>query len=176
MVHIVKAIHFAIVMYGCESWMIKKKKRLHVEELMSLNCSAEEVSWESLGDQGDQPSQRNQPWIFIGRTNAEAEAPIFWPADVKNWLIGKDPDAGKDWRWEKKGRTEDEIVGWCQWFNGHELEHTQGDGEGQGSPWGHKVSDMTERLNNNSSDQKCPGIPAWWVLFMCRPNFIVMRA
>ena len=86
---------------------------------MSLNCGAEEVSWESLGDQ---PSQRNQPWIFIGRTNAEAEAPIFWSADVKNWFIGKDPDAGKDWRWEEKGRTEGKMVGWHHWLNGHEFE------------------------------------------------------
>ena len=63
----------------------------------------------------------NQSWIFFGRTNAEAEAPILWPPDVKNWLIGKDPDAGKDWRWEK-GMTEDEMVGWYHWLNGHEFE------------------------------------------------------
>ena len=64
----------------------------------------------------------NQSWIFIGRTDAEAETPIFWPPDVKNWLIGKDPDAGKDWRQEEKGTTEDEIVGWHHWLHGHEFE------------------------------------------------------
>ena len=66
--------------------------------------------------------KENQSWIFIGRTDAEAEMPILWPPDAKNWLIWKDPDAGKDWRREKKGMTEDEMVGWHHWFNGHEFE------------------------------------------------------
>ena len=92
----------------------------------------------------------NQPWIFIGRT--DAEAPILWPPDAKSWLIGKDPDAGKDWRQEEKGVTEDEMVGWHQWLTGHEIEQSPGDSEGQGSlaccsSWGHKESDMTEWLN-----------------------------
>ena len=69
----------------------------------------------------------NQSWIFIGKTDAEAETPIFWPPDVKNWLIGKDPDAGKDWRQEEKGPTEDEMVGWHHWLNAHEFEQTLGD-------------------------------------------------
>ena len=64
----------------------------------------------------------NQSWIFIGRTDTEAETPILWPPDVKSWLIGKDPDAGKDWRQEEKGTTEDEMVGWHHWLNGHEFE------------------------------------------------------
>ena len=64
----------------------------------------------------------NQSWIFIGRTDAEAETPILWPPDVKNWFIGKDPDSGKDWRWEEKGTTEDKMVGWHHWLNGHEFE------------------------------------------------------
>ena len=68
--------------------------------------------------------KRNQPWIFIGRTDAEAETPILWSPDVKNWLIWKDLDAGKDWRWEEKGMTEDEMVGWHHWLNGHEFEWT----------------------------------------------------
>ena len=67
-------------------------------------------------------SKGNQAWIFIGRTDAEAETPILWPPDAKNWLIGKDSDAGKDWRWEKKGMTEDEMVGWHHRLNGHEFE------------------------------------------------------
>jgi len=66
--------------------------------------------------------QRNQSWIFIGRTDAEAKTPILCPPDVKNWLIGKDPDAGKDWRREKNGMTEDEMVGWHHWLGGHEFE------------------------------------------------------
>ena len=82
----------------------------------------------------------NQSWIFIGRTEAEAETPIFWPPNAKNWVIWKDPDAGKDWRQEEKGMTEDEMVGWHHRLNGHEFEQTLGGGEGQGSlaccsPW-----------------------------------------
>ena len=72
-------------------------------------------------------SKGNQPWIFIGRTDAEAETPILWPSDMKNWLIWKDPDAGKDWRREEKGMTEDEMVGWHLWLNGHEFEQIPGD-------------------------------------------------
>ena len=92
----------------------------------------------------------NQPWIFIERTDAEAEALILWPPDVKSWLTGKEPDAGNDWR--QKGMTEDEMVGWHHQLNGHEFEEALGVGEGQGSlvccsPWGRKESDMTEWLN-----------------------------
>ena len=92
--------------------------------------------------------KRNQPWIFIGRTDAEAEAPILWPPDVKSWLIWKDPDAGKDWRREEKGTSEDEMVGWHHRLNEHEFEQAQGDSEGQRSLaccslWGYKESDMT---------------------------------
>ena len=94
----------------------------------------------------------NQSWIFIGRTDAEAETPILWPHDVKNWLIGKDSDAGKDWRQEEKGTTEHEMLGWHHRLDGHEFERAPGVGDGQGSlvycsPWDHKESDMTEWLN-----------------------------
>ena len=93
-----------------------------------------------------------QSWIFIGRADAEAQTPMLWLPDGKNWLIGKDPDVGKDWRWEEKGRSENEIVGWRHWLNGHGFGWTLGVGDGQGglaccSPWGRKESDMTERLN-----------------------------
>ena len=88
---------------------------------MLLNCSVGEDSWESLGLQGD-PTKGDQSWKFIRRTDAEAEAPILCPPDWKNWLIGKDPDSGKDWRWEKKWTTEDEMVGCHHQFNGHEFE------------------------------------------------------
>ena len=85
----------------------------------------------------------HQSWIFIGRTDAEAETPILWPPDAKNWLTGKDPDAGKDWGQEEKGTTEDEMAGWHQQLNGHEFEQALGVGDGQGSlaccsPWVHK--------------------------------------
>ena len=89
----------------------------------------------------------NQPWIFIGRTDPEAEAPILWPPDWNSWLIRTDPDAGKDWRQEGKWATEDEMVGWHHWLNAHEFEQTLADTEGQGSlaccsPWGRKESDL----------------------------------
>ena len=77
--------------------------------------------------------KENKPWIVIGRTDAEAETPILWPLDGKNWLTGKDPDAGKDWGQEEKGVTEDEMVEWYHLLNGHEFEKTQGDSEEQGS-------------------------------------------
>ena len=98
----------------------------------------------------------NQSWMFIGRTDAEAKAPILWSPDTKNWLIGKEPDAGKDWRQEEKGMTEDQIVGWHHRLDGHELEQALGVGEWQGSlascsPWGCKESDTTEWLNWSSS-------------------------
>ena len=75
----------------------------------------------------------NQPWIFTGRTDAEAEVPVLWPTDAKTGLIGKDPAAGKNWRQKEKGTTEGEIVGWHHWLNGHEFKPTLGDNEGQGS-------------------------------------------
>ena len=95
----------------------------------------------------------SRSWTFIGRT--DAEAPILWPPDGKSQLIGKDPDAGKDWRQEKQ-MTDDEMIGWHHWFNVPEFEQTLGDGEGQGSlacwsSWGHEESDTTEWLNNNNN-------------------------
>ena len=94
----------------------------------------------------------NQSWVFIGRTDAEGETPILWPPDAKSWLIGKDPDAGKNWGQEEEGTTEDEMVGWHHRLNGHEFRWAPGAGVGQGglaccSSWGRKESDTTERLN-----------------------------
>ena len=105
----------------------------------------------------------NQSWILIGRIDAEAEAPIFWPPDVKNWLIEKGPDAGKDWKQEETGMTEeetgmteDEMAGWHHQVNGHEFEQALGDGERQGSlvwssPQGCKELNMTEQMKNKKS-------------------------
>ena len=97
-----------------------------------------------------------QPWLFIGRTDAEVKAPIVWLPDGKSQYTGKDPDAGKDWGQEEKGSTEDEIVGWHHWLNGHEFEQVIGVGDGWGGlaccrPWLQKELDMTEWLNNNSN-------------------------
>jgi len=98
--------------------------------------------------------KRNQPWIFIGMTDANAKVPILWLPDMKNYLIRKDPNAEKDWRQEEKGTIEDEVVGWHQWLDRHEFYQVLGAGDGQGSlvycnPYGHKESDMTEQLNWN---------------------------
>ena len=128
-------------MYGCENWTINKAecRRIDASELWCV----EEDSWKSLELQGDQRSQPkgNQSWICIRRTDAETEALILGPPDVKNWLIRKDPNAGKDWRQMEQGLGEDGMVGWHLWLTGHEFEQTLGYGEGQGSlacysPWG----------------------------------------
>ena len=107
-------------------------------------------------------SKGNQSWIFIGRTDPEAEAQILWPPDVKSWLLGKDPDAGKDWGTEEQGMTEDEMVGWHHWLDGHEFEQVLGVADGQGSlacysPWGCKEWDMTEQLHFHFSDFQLVG-------------------
>ena len=114
------------------------------------SCAGED-SWETLGKQGYQTCQswrKSTLNILFGRADAEAEALIFWPPDAKSCLIGKDPDDGKDWGQEEKGATEDEMVEWHYWFNGHELEQTPGDSEGQEnlerwSSWSHKESGTT---------------------------------
>ena len=142
---------FPVVRYGCESWTIKKAECQRIDAF-ELWC------WRSLlrvpltARRSKVNPKGNQSWRFIGRTDVEAEAPILWSPDAKTWLIGKDPDVGKDWRWEEKGMTEDEMVGWHHWLNGHEFEQAVGVGDGQGSlsccsPWGHKESDTTEQLN-----------------------------
>ena len=94
----------------------------------------------------------DQSWVFIGKNDAKAETPILWPPHAKSWLIGKDPDAGRDWGQEEKGMTEDEMAGWHHWLDGHEFGWTPGVGDGQGGlafcdSWGHKELDMTELLN-----------------------------
>ena len=100
-------------------------RKLSAEEVMLLNCGVEEDSWESTLDCKEiQPvhPKGDQPWVFIGRTDAEAETPIVRPPHAKSWLSGKDPDAGRDWGQEEKGMTEDEMAGWHHWVDGHEFE------------------------------------------------------
>ena len=140
---IVKAMFIPVVMNGCEYWTIKKAEHRKIDafELWVL-----EKTFESPWDCKEiKPvdSNGNQPWLFIGRTFAEAEAPLLWPLNVKSWLTGKDPDAGQDWGQEEK-RTEDEMVGWHHQLNRHESEQTLGDTGGEKSlecysPWGHKT-------------------------------------
>ena len=128
--YLVKAMFFPVAMYGCdykESWVLKN---------WCFWTMVLEKTLESLLDCKEiQPvhPKGNQVWIFIGRTDAEAETPILWPPDAKNWLIGKDPDAGKDWRQKEKGAAEDEMVGWHHLLNGHDFEQALGVGDGQGS-------------------------------------------
>ena len=119
-------------MYGCESWTIKKAECWSIDAF-KLWCSRKTLE-SPLNSKEIKPvnPKGNQSWIFIGRTNVEAEAPIFWPPDAESWLIGEDPDAGKDWGQEEKGTTEDEMVGWHHWLNGHEFGQAQGNSEGQG--------------------------------------------
>ena len=124
---------------------------------MFSNCSPAEDSWESLEQQRDQTVnlKGSKLWILIGRTDAEADAPVFWSCYVNNRLIGKVPDVGKDWEQKEKRASEDEMAEWNHWCNGHEPGQTPLDGEGQGglaycSPWGHKESDTTRWLSNNN--------------------------
>ena len=120
-VHLVKAMVFPVVMYGYkESWVLKNWCfwTVVLEKTLGSPLDCKEI--QPLNPKG------NPSWIFIGRTNAEAKAPILWPPDEKNWLTGKDPDAGKDWG-QEKWVTEDEMVEWHHWLNGYEFEQTPGD-------------------------------------------------
>ena len=120
-VRIVKSMVFPVIMYGCERWTIKKAEYLRIDAF-ELWC------WRRLKSPLDgkeiQPvhSKGNQFWIFMGKTDAKAKTLILWPPDAKSWLIGKDPDAGRNWGQEKKGTTEDEMAGWHHWLDGHEFE------------------------------------------------------
>ena len=134
-------------MYGCESWTIEKAEHPRIDVMEKTLESA-------LDSKEIKPinPKENQSWIFTGRTDAKAEAPVLWPCDVKYWLIGRVLDAGKDWKWEEKGTTEDEMVGWHHRLDGHEFEWAPEVVDGQGrlaccSPWGYKDSDTTEWLN-----------------------------
>ena len=116
---LVKGMVFPVVMYGCESWTIKKAEHWRIDSF-ELWCWRRLLRVPGTARRSNQ-SKVNQSWIFIGRTDAEAETPILWPPYAKSWLIRKDPDAGKDWGQEEKGMTEDEMVGWHHWLNGHEF-------------------------------------------------------
>ena len=115
-VHLVKAMVFPVVMYGCESWTIEKAECWTVVFEKTLESPLDSKEIQPVHPKG------NQSWIIIGWTDAEAEAPILWPPDLKNWLLGREPDPGKDWRQEEKGTTEDEMIGWHLQLNEHESE------------------------------------------------------
>ena len=136
-------------------------KRLSTEELMLLNCGVEKTLESPLDCKEIQPvhSKGDQSWVVFGRNDAEAETPVLWPPHAKSWLIGKDPDAERDWGQEEKGTTEGEMAGWHHQLHGCESEWTPGVGDGQGGlvccdSWGHKDSDMTERLNWTEQQQR----------------------
>ena len=151
-VHLVKAMVFSsshVWMWELdyrESWVLKNWCfwTVVLEKTLESLMACKEI--QPVHPKGD------QSWVFIGRTDVEAETPILWPPDAKSWLIWKDPDAGKDWGQEEKGVTEDEMGGWHHRLNEHGFGWTPGVGDGQGglaccSSWGHKESDMTEQMN-----------------------------
>ena len=142
-VNLVKAMVFPVVMYGCESWSMRKAEYWTIDAF-------ERWCWRRLLRVPWTARRSNQSILkeispeYTGRTHAETETPVLWPPDAKNWLIWKDPDAGKDCRWEEKVTTEDEMVGWHHWFDGLEFEEAPGVGERHGglvccSPWGRRV-------------------------------------
>ena len=171
-VHMVKAMLFPVFMFRCESWTIRKPEYWRID-IFKLWCWRRLLSVPWTARRSNQSTLKEiNPENSLGMTDAEAEAPIFWPPNAKNWLIGKDPEAGRDWGQEEKGTTEDEMAGWHHWFNGHEFEETPGDGDGQGgleccSPWGHKELDMTEQPNNNSKNHR---LSRMHILFRCTLN------
>ena len=153
---LVKAMVFPVVMYGCESWTIKKAECQRIDAFALWLGKTLESPLDCKEIQPVHP-KGNQSWIFIGRTDVEVETPILWPPDVKSWLIWKDPDVGKDWGQEEKGTTEDEMVGWHHWLNGHGFGQALGVGDGQGGlaccgSWSRKESDATE-LNWTEGDE-----------------------
>ena len=150
-VRLVKAMVFPVVMHGCESWTVKKAEHQRIDafelwcwrRLLRVPLDCKEI--QSVHSDGD------QPWDFLGRNDAKAEAPILWPPHAKSWLIGEDSDAGMDWG-QEKWMTQDEMAGWHHGVDGHDSEWTPGDGDGQGGlaccdSLGRKESDTTERLN-----------------------------
>ena len=150
-VRLVKAMVFPVVMYGFESWTVKKAECRRIDAFELCWSRLLRVPWTAR--RSNQSILKDQPWVFFGRNDAKAETPVLWPLHAKKcWLIGKDSDAGRDWGQEEKGTAEDEMAGWHHRLDGREPEWTLGDGDGQGSlvccdSWGRKESDTTERLN-----------------------------
>ena len=155
---------FPVVMYGCESWTVKKAEHQRIDafeswcwrRLLRVPLDCKEI--QPVHSKGD------QPWVFFGRTDAEAETPVLWPPHARSWLIGKDSDAGRDWGQE--GTTEDEMAGWHHQLDGREFEWSPGVGDGQGglaccNSWGRKESDTTERLNWTQKTERKMNAEIW---------------
>ena len=158
---------FPVVIYGCESWTVKKAEHRRIDAF-ELRCWRRllRVPWTA---RGAKHSEGDQPWDFFGRNDAKAETPGLWPPHVKNWLIGKDSDAGRDWGQEEKGMTEDEMAEWHHRLDGCESEWTLGVGDRQGGlaccdSWGCKESDTTERLNWTEQTYVLENIQLHWLL------------
>ena len=152
-VHLVKALVFPVVIYGCESWTVKKAECRRIDAF-KLWCWRRllRVPWTARRSSQPFLSKGDQSWVFFGRNDAKAETPVLWSPHAKSWLIGKDPDAGRDWGQEQKGTTADEVAGWHPWLDGPEFEWTPVVGDGQVGlvccdSWGCKESDVTELLN-----------------------------
>ena len=181
-VRLVKAMVFPVVMYRCESCTIKKAECWRIDAF-ELWCWRRllRVSW-TAGKSNRSILKEISPGCWL-EGHAEAETPILWPPDVKNWLIGKDLDAGKDWGREEKGTSEDEMVGWHHWLNGHGFGWTLGVGDGQEGlvccdSWGLKKSDRTERLNWTELNWACDGyIISWWgnLQFCIQNSWFMLR-
>ena len=147
-----------VVIYGCESWTTKKAEWRRILFLKKNWCLWTVVLEKTLVSPLDCKEiqsvhpKGDQSWVFIGRTDVEAETPILWPPDTKSWLIWKDPDAGKDWEQEENGTTENKMAGWHLRLKGHGFGWTPGVGDEQGAlacclSWGHKESHLTDQLN-----------------------------
>ena len=148
---LVKAMVFQ---WSCMMWEVVWEESRRPKNWCFLTVVLEKTLESPLDCKEIQPvhSKGDQSWVFIGKTDAKAETPLLWPPHVKSWLLGKDPDAGRDWGQEKKGTAEDEMAGWHHWLDGYEFEWTLGVGDGQGGlaccgSWGRKELDTTEWLN-----------------------------
>ena len=155
-VHLVTTMIFPVVMYGCESWTMKKADRWRIDAFELWHWRRHlRILWTARRF-NQSILKKISPEYSLEGLMLKLK-PILWPPDAKNWLTGKDPDVGKDWRQEEKETTDDEMVGWHHRLDGHEFEQFPGVGDGQGSlagcsPWGHKELDMTEELNWTDTD------------------------
>ena len=160
---IVKAMVFPVVMYGCERWTIKKAEHQRTDAF-ELWWWRRLLSSSDCKESQPVPPKGDQSWVFIGRTDIEAETLILWPPDVKNWLTGKDPDAGKDWGQEKKGTTEDEMVGWHHWLNGHGFEQAWEMVKDR-EDWRAAVRG-SQRVRPDNSNKLCQLLSGFWTQFI----------
>ena len=128
---LVKAMVFPVVMYGCESWTVKNAERQSIDAF-ELWCWRRLLRVPPCKEIQPVHSKGDQPWVFFGRNDSEAETPVLWPPHTKSWLIGTDSDAGRDWGQEEKGTTEDEMAGWHHRLDGRGFEWIPGVGDGQG--------------------------------------------